>query len=179
VTGTIQYSIPSAGGSLNRLASATSAAASRGGANVISQSSLVTVSPTCSGVCRVPGSSAGAVSVVLGVTASAVSAGARSSLLTASSTASPFTVKNSMDATTAPITETTRAQALVVFDRSARVNPTMPRTNATGSRIHPTINAPGMQAKTKPITATINAASPMVLRAGGCGGPRGGGTGRP
>ena len=87
----------------------------------------------------------------------------RSDSLNASPNASETTVKNTTTPTTAPMIEMITAAILVPLALPLRKSPTMPSTNATGRRTHPTMSAPGMQAKTKPMMLATRAMVPMVL----------------
>ncbi|WP_248499499.1 hypothetical protein [Tomitella gaofuii] len=106
----------------------------------------------------------------------------------ASSTALLTTVAKTTNPTTMPTIATMTAAMLVPLRLPAWNSPTMPRMKAIGSRIHPTMRAPGMHAKMNPTTAVITAMRPTMFfcfsavagapgkpPAGGAGGMCGGG----
>ena len=158
-TGTIQNSMPGDGAGLDGSAAATSAEASRGAPSVTVHPGSVTVSPISSGFSRLPGG-APAPGPSLALTDSVGDGG---SALSKASSKTPRTRSiNAKPLTTAPITATTTAPALVAFGRPGRHSPTTPRTSATGSNTALTSSTNG--AAISPRTATVSATNPTVLR---------------
>ena len=74
----------------------------------------------------------------------------------------PLQVHGETIGTIVPTIETIRPVIAGHF-APVRNSATIDSTNAIGSRIHPTINAPEMQAKMKPTTATASAMMPSTF----------------
>ena len=82
----------------------------------------------------------------------------------ASSKAFPTTVRNTTTPTTVPTTATMIAAIACPWLSSFRKRATRPRMKDIGSRTHPTMSAPGMQAKTNPTMDAISATIPRIFR---------------
>ena len=82
----------------------------------------------------------------------------------ASSTALLTTTRKTKTPTMVPTTETITAVIAGQTASPFRKRPTKPTMKEIGSRIQPTMRAPGMQAKTNPMTAITRATMPTVLR---------------
>ena len=82
----------------------------------------------------------------------------------ASSTALPTTIRKTKTPMMVPTTETITAVTAGQTASPLRKRPTKPTMKEIGSRIQPTMSAPGRQAKMTPMTAITRATMPTVLR---------------